>query len=759
MSGSAQKSPGDQRGDHKGMGLVLRVQVIKGRGLAAKDKSGTSDPFLVLALGDSKQATGTMQKTLNPEWNQTLEFPVVSADCALLRVVCWDKDRFKKDYMGEFDVAVEDIFHAGVTTPDSKWHRLEGRRTGGKKKKDENVSGEVQLKFTLYDAINTSATSQHVMSKLVGIIGDLGQDDEDEDEDDLLELTNSGEQELDDLAEEDDDKEPSDETDGGAHTPGGIADQQQKKRRRRRLRRKRNQKALQSFEFGVTSDVSGVLFLEIGKITDLPPEKNMTGTTFDMDPFVVTSLGRKTYRTRVVNHNLNPVFDEKLVFSVQKHELNFSLSFSVVDRDKFSGNDFVGTATFPLDQIRAAAPEADPETGLYQLPDPDAIVEGERERRKRFRLPMSRSTSQTNVGRVSRNTSANNLKTLGLTSEAKAAAISGRPLLAHGVSELSIADGSRPPLSQMNSSVPSVTSNPADDSEPLHGHEADLKSYEIPLELKNKSRWEDKHRPVLYIKAKYLPYQALRQQFWRVLLRQYDADESGRIDKVELVTMLDSLGSTLHNKTIDGFFKRWQNVNGGVEFLTADQAVICLEEQLNKTVRHNHRFSELYDHIAKPHVFHHQSAERSPVGGNTPNMTASDSAPFVPPGTAQIPKLEVSELTEEGEPKRLNVTGTESPGEMDLEGDLNDDPESKEEHVVQIHECPVCHQPRLARGRRTTDADIITHIATCASSDWRAVNNLVMAGFVTSSQAQRKWYSKVISKVRKFDCFTCRGGC
>lgn len=64
--------------------------------------------------------------------------------------------------------------------------------------------------------------------------------------------------------------------------------------------------------------------------------------------------------------------------------------------------------------------------------------------------------------------------------------------------------------------------------------------------------------------------------------------------------------------------------------------------------------------------------------------------------------------------------------------------------MVEIRECPVCHQPRL---NKKTDADIITHIATCASQDWRQINNIVMAGFVTSSQAQRKWYSKVITKI------------
>ena len=58
-------------GDHKGMGLVLKVEVLRGRNLAAKDKSGTSDPFLVLTLGDAKEATSVISKTLNPEWNQT----------------------------------------------------------------------------------------------------------------------------------------------------------------------------------------------------------------------------------------------------------------------------------------------------------------------------------------------------------------------------------------------------------------------------------------------------------------------------------------------------------------------------------------------------------------------------------------------------------------------------------------------------------------------------------------------------------------
>lgn len=66
-----------------------------------------------MTLGDAKQSTPTISKTLNPEWNVSFEIPIVGVESLLLEAVCWDRDRFGKDYLGEFDLAVEEIFSNG----------------------------------------------------------------------------------------------------------------------------------------------------------------------------------------------------------------------------------------------------------------------------------------------------------------------------------------------------------------------------------------------------------------------------------------------------------------------------------------------------------------------------------------------------------------------------------------------------------------------------------------------------------------------
>jgi phosphatidylserine decarboxylase len=639
--------------------------------------------------------------------------PINGINSLLLDCVCWDKDRFGKDYLGEIELALEEIFANEKTEQPAKWYPLKNRRQGGKK--SSNVSGEVQMQFTLYDTSMLGAAPQQVMEKFWSIAGiepesitptktvsstsGTGLPRED-DEDEYL----------------DEEEEPSDETEDSSRS-----ETVEKRRRRMRIKGLKKRKQHQLYAFNGDSDMAGIIFLEIGKITDLPPEKNLTRTSFDMDPFVVASLGKKTYRTRVIRHNLNPIFNEKMIFQVLRHEQRYSMAFTVIDRDKLSGNDFVASASIPLHDITDTAPNADPETGLYDLKEPPEISTLPGKSKSRFKISLSRSSSSQSLSKL------------------------GRPLLP---TRNSHSGACTPPTESLPHLSP-VTSAPSgmlgvDPHSPQNGGEhgegcedPDLHSFTIPLQLKHKEKWEEKHSPELYIKAKYVPYPALRQQFWRAMLKQYDTDESGCISKIELTTMLDTLGSTLKGSTIDAFFQRFPHRSGGEDSweLSMDETVICLEDQLqakSKQSLGDKVKSMLPDSTTVKNLLPH------PLGDET---TSPSSHPAESSTSAEYPTPLLNDSAVESQ----NVDYFETAGE---EGDFLDrdglQDERGEEHVVEVKECPICHQPRL---NRRSDVDIITHIATCASQDWRQVNNIVMAGFVTSSQAQRKWYSKVITKI------------
>lgn len=705
-------------------GLMLKIVVIKARNLAAKDRSGTSDPYVVVTLGDSKNATQSVPKTLNPEWNVTIQMPVTNTNCLLLDVVCWDKDRFGKDYLGEFDLALEDVFCNEHTELPPTWYPLRSKRPGGKK--SSNVSGDIQLQFTLFDATNLTATPASNLEKLRQLAGvlDLGEAGTPTQQ---ISRTPTGEEGEEEEGYFDEDEEPSDETDDPTK-PENI----EKRRRKIRLRGLRKKKQATGYEFSSESEVVGIVFLEIGKITDLPPERNMTRTSFDMDPFVVASLGKKTYRTRVIRHNLNPVFNEKMIFQVLKHELGYSLAFTVIDRDKLSGNDFIASTVFSLKDITDTAPEANPETGLYALKDPpDPAAFPPQANRSRFKLPLSRSSSSQSLNKLSRPPLQSKNSSTSAQVSPGASGSNTPTVLVPPRNEGGLAPGDNLP-------APNAV---VEEHEGFNGGgDPELHPFAIPLKLKNAEKWEEKHSPQLFIKAKYVPYPALRQQFWRSMLRQYDTDESGRISKVELTTMLDTLGSTLKESTIDAFFSRFPHRIGDDpnSDLTIDEAVICLEDQLQEKSKPAQSMGDRMRNLMPDTEALKSHLPLRSADSSASTLTTGASTPSTSSGNATL--VSDSRLGAESQAvEPLDAAGEE--GDLLDKDDLND---KGEEHVIEIRECPICHQPRL---NKRSDTDIITHIATCASQDWRQVNNIVMAGFVTSSQAQRKWYSKVMTKI------------
>jgi phosphatidylserine decarboxylase len=119
----------------------------------------------------------------------------------------------------------------------------------------------VLLEFSIFDPIHSSATPQQILQRLHTTIG-AGDDNDDEG------LLRTNTDELDD-EEGDDDIE---QTDGADEA---VKDENlEKKKKRRRVARIKKRTKQRAYEFSGSSDVAGVLFLEVQKIVDLPPERN-----------------------------------------------------------------------------------------------------------------------------------------------------------------------------------------------------------------------------------------------------------------------------------------------------------------------------------------------------------------------------------------------------------------------------------------------------------------------------------------------------
>lgn len=74
---------------------LLKVMVEQGKKLVIRDFK-TSDPYVVVKLGDQVAKTKVINSCLNPVWNEELTFSL-NAPVGALNFEVFDKDRFKAD--------------------------------------------------------------------------------------------------------------------------------------------------------------------------------------------------------------------------------------------------------------------------------------------------------------------------------------------------------------------------------------------------------------------------------------------------------------------------------------------------------------------------------------------------------------------------------------------------------------------------------------------------------------------------------------
>jgi phosphatidylserine decarboxylase len=262
---------------------------------------------------------------------------------------------------------------------------------------------------------------------------------------------------------------------------------------------------------------------------------------------------------------------------------------------------------------------------------------------------------------------------------------------------------------------------------------------------------------------------------------------------LELTSMLDSLGSTLTRSTVSSFFTRFDK-KAHHDDITIDQAIQCLEAELGRPESEKKRLDaddglpdssvsatpvlsftgdrgqELQlDHLdfSGPSAAHSNQDDTGSKSNKYPTEPMQQPLHAVAAGaTPENSDLWFDDAEGDLSSTGPSPSGTPSPGtpvvnkkrgrfgrtniakRENSSDETSPNASDSLERVINVKNCPLCHRPRL---NSKAEIDIITHIAVCASQDWNQVDRIVVGNFVTASQAQRKWYTKVISMVSSGD--------
>lgn len=336
-------------------------------------------------------------------------------------------------------------------------------------------------------------------------------------------------------------------------------------------RRFRKKKAASSYKLQ-HRNVKGVLFVEIISVTDLPPLRNFTRTTFDMDPFVVVTFGKKTFRTSWKRHTLNPIYNERLAFEILEHERNYNVQLSVLDKDHFSFHDKVADVSIPISELIDIALEHD-DSDKPGSSSNNSSISGSRP-------PPSARSSATSVPRPSpipKNsqklvTTNSGLERTGLASSL--ASLTERTASSNNVMSLAetedanlVTTSRKKKFRKRHYSV-------------LYVDTSLFKTLDLSLKL-HKEKHAANHNTSIRIRARYLTYENLRRDFWTILLEQFNVNETpGQLDYIELISLLDTLGCDNSDDIVAKFFHKLDRSPWGGDTLSHEEIVDCLESYL-----------------------------------------------------------------------------------------------------------------------------------------------------------------------------------
>jgi phosphatidylserine decarboxylase len=254
------------------------------------------------------------------------------------------------------------------------------------------------------------------------------------------------------------------------------------------------------------------------------------------------------------------------------------------------------------------------------------------------------------------------------------------------------------------------------------------------------------------------------------------------MSRLELTSMLDSLGSTLTRSTVSSFYTRFDK-KAHHDDITIGQAIQCLEAELGRPESEKKRLdaddglpessgnatpvlsitgdrgqelqlddldfsgpsaadSKSNEYLTEPMQLplHVVAAGATHENSDSWSDDAEGDLSSTGPSTGGTP----SPGTSAGQKKMSRFRRTNKTKGENFSDETSQNASDSLERVINVKNCPLCHRPRL---NSKAEIDIVTHLAVCASQDWKKVDRIVVGNFVTASQAQRKWYTNMISMV------------
>lgn len=334
-------------------------------------------------------------------------------------------------------------------------------------------------------------------------------------------------------------------SDSGLNGPGP------EKVKKKRFRRKKTEDAKYELRH---RNVKGVMFLEILSCSDLPPVKNFTRMGFDMDPFVVVTFGKMTFRTSWKRHTLDPVYNERLAFEVMEHEGNFNVQFSVLDKDHFLFHDKVADVSVSVQNIVDIASEPTSESQSTREPTEEDVIQ-DHATANPDNSPSNSSDAEPLLGSKNVNNS-----TVSLASVAE---VPGHHAIQIAENGNLVKTRKKKKFKRRRYSV-------------LYVDTSLFKTLNLKLNLHDQTL-ALKHNPTLKVRARFITYDNLRRDFWRLLLEEYILNDlndlTTEMDSIELISFLDALGSPNSDKIVTDFYKQLDRSLWGGDVVTFDEIV------------------------------------------------------------------------------------------------------------------------------------------------------------------------------------------